>query len=174
LNHTDDRGPSSKGSRSTRAWKASRRKQFRIGPSRRRSLLPCRRGQIWSWTRRIRKLLAAAWPMSSGFAIELLKATPSRSKPCAPTRYCAFKSRPPYSCGWLKIARRLASSPDQFRSRPGGSASRCGWRATPRYRLRRGGGQSAGCARLVQIQPPHPRPCNHRQRNLDGLPITLE
>ena len=45
----------------SRPWKASRRKQFRIRPSRRRSLLPCRRGQIWSWTRRIRKLVAAAW-----------------------------------------------------------------------------------------------------------------
>src|ERR1700731_3812217 len=69
---------------------------------------------------------------------------------------------PPYSCGWLKIAWRLVSSPDPFRSRPGGSASRCGRRATPRNRLRRGGGESAGCARLLQIQPPRPRPCNHR------------
>src|SRR5271166_444767 len=63
--------------------RAGSKNQFRIRPSRRRSLLPCRRGQIWSWTRRIRKLLAAAWPLSPGFGIVLLKATPSRSKPCA-------------------------------------------------------------------------------------------
>src|SRR5208283_2001421 len=56
----------------------------------------------------------------------------------------------------------------QFRSRPGGSASRCGWRAAPRNRLRRGGGESAGCARLLQIQPPHPRPCNHRHPGRSG------
>ena len=33
-------------------------------------------GLIWSWTRRIPKLLTATWPMSSGFGIALLKATP--------------------------------------------------------------------------------------------------
>ena len=103
----------------SRPWKASRRKQFRIRPSRRRSFLPCRRGQIWSWTRRIRKLLAAAWPMSFGFGIELLQATPSRSKPCARTRCCAFKTRPPYSCRWLKIALRLAWSPAPISQPPG-------------------------------------------------------
>src|SRR5271165_1506037 len=40
--------------------------------------------------------------MSSGFGIKLLKATPSRSRPCARTRCCAFKTSPPSSCGWLK------------------------------------------------------------------------
>src|SRR5208282_5615249 len=39
---------------------------LRIRPSRRRSLLPCRRGQIWSWTRRIRKLLAEALRDAAG------------------------------------------------------------------------------------------------------------
>jgi hypothetical protein len=29
-----------------------------------------------------------------------------RAKPCARTRCCAFKTRPRYSCGWLKIAQR--------------------------------------------------------------------
>jgi hypothetical protein len=37
-------------------------------------------GLIWSWIRRIRKLLAATWPMSSGFVIALLKATPKRGR----------------------------------------------------------------------------------------------
>ena len=76
--------PSSRGSRSTRALvkppAGSNPGYGRLGGG--RSCL-CRRGLIWSWTRRIRKLLAATWPMSSGFGIALLKATPSRSKQCA-------------------------------------------------------------------------------------------
>jgi hypothetical protein len=63
-----------------------------------------------------------------------------------------------------------------------GPISQPPWRKRFEMRLARysaistssGGDQSAGCARLLQIQPPHPRPCNHGQRNLDGLPITLE